>query len=114
MACKQSGGNCSDFKIGKFKQNIEEFNTIVEIERTKDGFQIERSKFGTSKYKLIWKSDCTCEGILITTSSKISKKHIGRKYNVEIVKTLSPKQYIYKCYVEGIDFVDQDTIVKIN
>lgn len=111
---KKTGLDCSPFKIGKFQQNLEEVNAIVYSTRTEDGFQQDSSKFGVSKYKLTWKSDCKCESELIETSNDYSKKYIGRKYYVEIAEKLSDKEYIYKCHVDGIDFIDQDTIIKTN
>lgn len=86
----------------------------VYSERTSDGFQIDSCKYGISKYKLFWKSDCELESQLIETSIMQSKKHIGRKYYVKIIKTLSDKEYIYSCKIDGSDFIDQDTILKLN
>ena len=51
---------------------------------------------------------------LFAIPNDYSKKYIGRKYYVEIAEKLSDKEYIYKCHVDGIDFIDQDTIIKTN
>ena len=114
FSCKKDNLNCTEFKIGKFEQLIEEVDTKINIERTIDGFQTESSKYGISKYKLKWKSDCQFESELIETTIPFSKKNIGKKYNVEIIRIIDPKTYIYKCWVDGVDFVDSDTITKIN
>ena len=114
VSCKKANLDCHNFKIGKFRQNIEEFDLIVHSTRTKEGFQIDSTKLGVSKYQLIWKSDCVLESTLIETSIETSKKHIGRKYYVNILKKISETEYIYSCKVDGIDFIDQDTIIKIN
>ena len=112
--CKKDNKNCQNFKYGKFTQNLEELKIIVYSERTKDGYQLDSSKFGVSKYKLTWKSECDLESKLVETNIPISKKYIGRTYYVSVLKSLSKSSYIYKCQVKGIDFVDIDTIVKIN
>lgn len=105
--------DCENFKYGKFVQNLEELNMKVYSERTKDGFQRDSTKFGISKYKLIWKSECDLESKLIETNIERSKKHIGRTYYVNIIKTLSKSSYIYKCHIKEYDFVDIDTIIKV-
>ena len=104
--------DCSNLKTGSFEQNIEEENVIIYSFRTPDGFQRDSSKFGVSRYKITWKSDCNYESELLETTTEFSKKHIGRKYLVDIIKRVSATQYIYSCRVDGIDFVDVDTIVK--
>lgn len=114
FSCKKVNLDCKKFKIGKFRQNIEELNLIVQSTRTKEGFQIDSTKFGVSKYQLSWKTNCTLESTLIETSIETSKKHIGRKYYVNTLKILSETEYIYSCKVDGMDFIDQDTIIKIN
>jgi hypothetical protein len=111
---KKTEFDCSPFKTGKFQQNLEEENAIIYSTRTEDGFQKDSSKFGVSKYKINWKSDCKCEAKLLETSNNYSKKYIGRKYYVEIAEKISDKEYIYNCHVDGIDFIDQDTIIKTN
>lgn len=111
-SCKEPEVDCSTLKTGSFEQNIEEENVIIYSFRTPDGFQRDSSKFGVSRYKITWKSDCNYESELLETTTEFSKKHIGRKYLVDIIKRVSATQYIYSCRVDGIDFVDVDTIVK--
>jgi hypothetical protein len=111
-SCKKTDLDCSNLKTGSFEQNIEEEHVIVYSTRTPDGFQKDSSKFGVSRYKITWKTDCNYESELLETTSEFSKKHIGRKYLVDIIERVSATQYLYSCRVDGIDFVDIDTIVK--
>jgi hypothetical protein len=112
IGCKPTTESCSDFKTGTFIQNLEEFDALIYSSRTEDGFQPDSSRFGVSRYKLKWNTDCNFESTLIETTIESSKKYIGRKYYVDVMKVLSNKEYIYNCRVDGIDFQDQDTIMK--
>jgi hypothetical protein len=106
--------NCENFKSGKFVQNLEELGMKVYSERTEDGIQRDSAALGISKYKLTWTSECDLEAELLETNIEVSKKHVGRKYYVSILKKLSDTSYIYKCQVKENNFIDIDTIVKIN
>jgi hypothetical protein len=113
-SCKKPIENCGIFKTGKFEQNIENHGLMIYSTRTKDGFQIDSSKLGISKYKLRWKSDCNLESRLIKTTMEVSKNNIGRKYYVDVFEVLSDNQYIYECHADGSDFIDRDTITKVD
>jgi hypothetical protein len=113
ISCKKEDLKCKSFKLGKFIQNIEEYDVMVYSTRTREGFQRDSSKLGISKYKLTWKTDCELESKLVETTIESSKIHLGRKYKVTVIEVLSEQKYIYECKVDGIDFIDRDTIIKI-
>lgn len=100
---------CKDFKHGKFEMIAD--NKKITVERT-DSVQWERTSLGISKYKVTWKSECEYILELVETDIDNFKKIIGRKYEVKIVNTKA-NEYQYECSVEGIGFIDKNTLKKV-
>ncbi|MCG2612010.1 hypothetical protein LZZ90_10875 [Flavobacterium sp. SM15] len=84
----------SNFKSGKFKYSGIIFPNAT-ITRTNE-YQIEQNGNEVFKYKIEWTNPYSYTITYLEVNQKEYEYLIGEKINVEIIKIVNPKKYIYK------------------
>ena len=103
IACSNSPEkpSCSDFKTGTFEYY--EDSIRIEVVRNED-FQIEKTPFGDSKYKVEWLSDCEYTATLSETDFQALESKIGTVYELGITSS-TEDSYTYQIKVQGTEFM---------